>query len=1436
MRNLIKKATAVLLAVLLAISAFPLTAFAGTSGDYSYFEVAKNNGVTYVELSSYNGTSNSITLPTELDGKVVVGTNYNFGPNTANKPTEIIVPEGYNYIGGIRGFKNLSITLPSSVKIICSDAFENTTVESINFPQGLEAIGFSAFEGVTFTDTDIVLPDSLKYISDLAFSSTNITSIHLGKNVNYSRLESFEYGVDIVAVDNTKNMNDVRSFIGKCSSLSEITVDIENPYLTADNNALLSKDKSILWCYPAGLPQRDYTTPDYVKAIASYAFSGAKFNSFTLSNTVTDLYEHSFTLIYADSFTFEDNCGLNEIVNSAFYNSKITSPIEIPNTVEKIGEYAFAYSSITELNWQKNSKCRAIEKHAFQYSKLIKANIPASVNALGDGEESCVFSNCTTLTDVIFEDNSHITVWGKDLFKKCTSLTNIDAGKSNMLQSMKCSFADTAITDLDLSGCYALSSINYLCFWNDTKIVNVNLSNTDLFDLSNTFNGCTNLKNVALPDCLYEIGAKTFYNCTNLETVNTDEVVTVDSTAFTGCKSLLNGVPASKTSQNNGEFYYYEFENSITIGRPKSGYNFKDLIVPQEINGKPVTRIGRSAFSSINAENIILPDTITSVSEYAFSNAVVDNGVSLPDSVTFIGEYAFNCYQETEDSADGELNINTVFEFPDNVKIINANVFYESKITDVKINDGALFIQDYAFYNSDIDHFEIPDSVIHINQYALNTKDLKSVDFGAGMNDIDSFIINSFITDGYYNAKVNANPVEYSVSADNRYFSSADGVIYNKEVTKLIAFPCGKSSDEFVFPDSVNEISGYAFGNNNGSISISIPYTVNIIDDNAFNSTKSLKNVFIPNSVTSIGEYAFSCGEALENIVFDSNMKLPSLKYTFSDCPAIKNVTFGEGSYVEILMYTFCQSGIESINLNCVSRYIEGVFMDSALKDITLCDGIECIEFASFSGTQIESIVIPGTVSKIGGRVFEDCKNLSFVNLSNVQGLDYAAFKNCISLESIDLTGVYYLGGCADDRVFYGCDNLKKFYFTAEEKEAYIAENEFADNETLETVVIGDSITEIQDRAFANCTNLETAYIADGVEEISDTAFENCEKLTIVCLYASPAMYYAQKNDISYQTFVISPIPDQTYTGKAIKPALTVKQGSNTLSLNKDYSASYSNNINVGKAKVVVTGLGDYKIFASTANFNIVAPPHTHSYTSRVTKAPTCASSGVRAYTCSCGKSYTEAISPTGKHTYKTTTKKATVSASGKIETKCTVCGKISSSKTIAKISSVKLSTAKYTYNGKVKTPSVTVKDSKGKTLKKNTDYTVTYAGGRKNVGKYTVKITFKGNYSGTKSLSFVINPKGTGISKLIAKKGGFKLTWKKQATQTTGYQIQYSTSSKFTKATTKTVSKNSTLSKSISWLQKGKKYYVRVRTYKAVGSARYYSAWSSAKYVTTKK
>ena len=203
-------------------------------------------------------------------------------------------------------------------------------------------------------------------------------------------------------------------------------------------------------------------------------------------------------------------------------------------------------------------------------------------------------------------------------------------------------------------------------------------------------------------------------------------------------------------------------------------------------------------------------------------------------------------------------------------------------------------------------------------------------------------------------------------------------------------------------------------------------------------------------------------------------------------------------------------------------------------------------------------------------------------------------------------------------------------------------------------------------------------------------------------------------------------------------------------------------------------------------------------------------------------------------HTYKNVVTKATLSKNGSVVNKCSVCGEKKSSTTIYYPKTIKLSKYSFTYNGKAQKPSVTVKDSKGNTLKLNKDYTVSYSNASsKNVGKYTVTIKFKGNYSGTKVLGYHIYPKPTEF--VPSNKGGFKaiskgftLKWNKQASQTTGYQIQYATKRDFSNAATITIANPNTTSYTIKGRAGNTRYYVRVRTYKKASGKTYYSSWNS--------
>ena len=288
-------------------------------------------------------------------------------------------------------------------------------------------------------------------------------------------------------------------------------------------------------------------------------------------------------------------------------------------------------------------------------------------------------------------------------------------------------------------------------------------------------------------------------------------------------------------------------------------------------------------------------------------------------------------------------------------------------------------------------------------------------------------------------------------------------------------------------------------------------------------------------------------------------------------------------------------------------------------------------------------------------------------------------------------------------------------------------------------------------------------------------------------------------------------------------------------------------------------------------------------------------------------------------HDYEEVITKATLTQNGSVIQRCTVCNKVGTETTIYYPKTISLSASNFVYTGKMQQAKVMVTDFNGKTLD-DANYTVIYSDGCKNVGTYTVTVTFKGNYTGTvtkqftitkagntisassvnktvsakaqsfsigakvkggakltyksnnksivvdkkgkvtiaknyvgkatitisaaattnynaavKQITVTVNPTGTKLTSAVSKKPGqMTVKWAKN-TAVTGYEVQYATSSKFTSAKTVKVKSNKTVTSTVSKLKAGQKYYVRIRTYKTVSKANYYSAWSAAKSVTVK-
>ena len=559
----------------------------------------------------------------------------------------------------------------------------------------------------------------------------------------------------------------------------------------------------------------------------------------------------------------------------------------------------------------------------------------------------------------------------------------------------------------------------------------------------------------------------------------------------------------------------------------------------------------------------------------------------------------------------------------------------------------------------------------------------------------------------------------------------------------------------------------------------------------AYPAGNSSKEYTIPDSVKSIDDFAFNECLNLTSITLPESI-ISIGDWAFIDCTSLKNITI-PNSVTSIGSYVF-----------------EGC---TSLTNITIPNSVTSIGNGAFYNcTSLSSITIPSSVTSIGGSAFRYCSSLANITIPNsVTSIKEFVFENCTSLSSITIPSSVT---SIDESAFLNCENLRNIIVDSGNK-YFSSENGVLFNKNKSTLLIypeGKSqkeytipygVTIIDYGAFYRCTKLTSIIIPNSVTSIRNSVFMECTNLTSITI---PNSVTSIDESAFYNCFSLA---DVYYTGSA-----------------DDWTK---------------LEIGDYNdgLTNATIHYNY-DPNHTHSYTSSITKQPTCTAEGIRTFKCNCGDTYTETIPAKGHTSSKwIIDKQPAVGVKGSKHKECTVCGKVLETAEIPALTStdisgasVKLSATSYTYNGKAKKPTATV-TLNGKTLKKNVDYTVKYSSNTA-IGKAKVTISGKGNYKGTVSKTFKILPAKQTIAKFTAQKKGFAVKWTKD-TNVTGYQIQYDVKSDLKSAKSTYVKTNTTYKKTISGLKSKKTYYVRVRSYKTVGGVKYYGSWSAVKSVKTK-
>ncbi len=783
-------------------------------------------------------------------------------------------------------------------------------------------------------------------------------------------------------------------------------------------------------------------------------------------------------------------------------------------------------------------------------------------------------------------------------------------------------------------------------------------------------------------------------------------------------------------------------------------------------------------------------------------------------------------------------------------------------------------IAEHAFSNRELMVvLTIPDSVVTIEANAFeNCDNLMVATIGNGVNYIGTEAFRECynletLTIGSKVETIDWGAFAWCESLETLVLPNSLVTINDSNWNDIGAFHCCISLKEVTLGSKLKHIGSHAFIHCSGIKSITIPNSVNHIGDEAFAFCSSLTSIDIPDSVTSLGKYAFtSCKKMTSVIIGDSVSEIAN--GTFSECEKLASVSIGNSvSSIGAAAFLRCTSLTEITLPNSVVeikgeefRHLNdwdnwGAFEDcSALKKITLNDELQSIGFDAFYNCHnLKEIVIPDSVTAVGEFAFANCSNLKKVVIGEgVTEIAKATFDSCTKLSNLKIgSAVTTING----RAFLNCVSLKS---------VTIPDNVVTFNSVDGRLTEGDYVNWYNNiGAFWGCSALEKVNLGKMVITISEGTFARCSKLTNINVSAESLMFSSVNGVLlnRKKTEVVYCPAGKKAVGVLPKSVVSIGyKAFNDCSGLAVWFAGDEDDRNT-----ISINDGNQSLLDAVWHYNACADEHTytsdcdtvcnkcswvrktsakHTYTNacdtscNVCKTTRTIKHDYKSATCTKAKTCKVCGATRGSklgHSYEKKTTKATLTKNGVIKNVCERCDYVASkTTTIYKASKVSLSKTTYTYDGKVKKPTLTVKDSKGNTISKS-NYTVTYASGRKNVGKYKVTVKFKGNYSGTKTLYFKINPAKTTLSSLTA--GSKKLTvkWTKKTTQVTGYQIQYSTSKSFKTYKTKNVTSYKTASTSLIGLKAKTTYYVRVRTYKTVNGVKYYSGWSTIKYKKTK-
>ena len=1155
--------------------------------------------------------------------------------------------------------------------------------------------------------------------------------------------------------------------------------------------------------------------PDTVKTIGERAFIGCReLTSVRLSNSLS-------------------------VIPTALFSSCVSlQELTLPESLTAIRESAFNFcKSITELNIPKT--VTVIQAGAFKDCSSLKEITVDPQNPSYRMKDGVLFNKDGTelLWYPVIGDTYAYTVP-----ETVTTIKRYAFCGSRRLKQVKMGNTVTVIEDWAFFGSSiqeaeiptSITQIQQSTFANCASLLSVRLHDGITSIGMKAFQGCTNLTEIALPKGLSAIELWTFADCGNLSSVMIpNSVTTIGAGAFENCPALLN------------------------------------IYIP-----KTVSSFGDSVFEG-TPSILLFGESGSKAQQYAQENAIAYKDIDVLPTVNYSGSCGKNLKWSLSMST-GILDITGTGEMTDwsSEGIEVPWKPYRSLITQIRFSDGLTAISAKSF--DDLPRLRqvvIPEGVVSIAKDGFSA-------FGNCIN-LVSVSIPSTVTqmtkdNRYMNPEEGVfawceHLQDIHVSPDNKVFASIDGVLYSKDQTELICYPSGREEEYFTVPTTVKIICSKAFSFNKNLKQAILPEGLIKLESQAFTNCSELTAIAIPSTVTTFYPDTFLNLEMLSSLTVSPDNR---------SYRSVDGVVFNH-SMTEIISYPQYKTAASYTIPETVTAISNQCFNGAELEELVIPKSVKAfrdspiyvpplfgkirlwkVEAGSFAMQFAIEHNLPYTMAdgldyaityRDNGGIFAEAPASSYTGGAGTVTLDIP-FKDGYAFagwyENPSFTGrriSEIKPTDIGDKTFYAkWTRYRIRYYT--NGGAFSSEPIIGYDPSASAIPLPFNLTK-DGYDFAGWYD-NPSFTGRVVTKIAPNSTEH-KKFYAKWTVAAPTVTGVTLNKSSLNLKVgrtstlvatVTPenAPDKSVVWKSSNTSVATVSSSGKITAKKVGTATISVTTEVGGfvAKCVV------KVTCAHKNTTKVAVKATTSKNGKVVKK--CSVCGTSATT-TVYYPKTIKLSATsyaydGKVKSPTVTVKdsagKTISSSnysvsyesgrknaGTYDVKISFKGNYSGTKTLSfKINpisyskcSFKLSATSYTYDGKARSPSVTVKNARGSTLTKNTHYTVTYASGRKYVGTYKVTIKMKGNYTGTKTLTFKINPVKTTVSKLTPAKTSIKVSVTKKTSQVTGYEIQYSTSKTFSSYKTKNITSYKTTSVTLSSLKSKTTYYVRVRTYKTV-------------------